>query len=155
MRFRQFKFLILLGILIQFMACATVTPSDEVTTVKFEYMAATTIAPAIANQFPDCVNGVGQTHFHPSWLAFGRFNMTAVGADLWTITFDDVPTDALQSLRVSDPNACANNPTGASTDNVSANGVPLSTIVETPGSGPTGLEPGLSFTVNDAGIVLP
>lgn len=40
---------------------------------------------------------------------------------------------------------CADNPTGAATQNVSANAVLLTNVVDTPGSG---VEPGLSFTVD-------
>jgi hypothetical protein len=78
--------------------------------------------------------------------------MTPVGEDRWEISFSDVPTGELLSIRVSDPNTCAENPTGASTENVFANDVRLTNIVDTPGSG---IEPGLSFTVANDGMVTP
>ena len=78
--------------------------------------------------------------------------MRASGSDLWQITFTDVPIDERLSIRVSDPNVCAENATGAATRNVSANDVRLVEVVPTPG---TGTEPGLAFTVNAGGAVTP
>ena len=121
-------------------------------TVQFVYLMPTAIDPAVAAAFPNCVQGVGQTHIHPSWRGFARINMTSVGADRWEITFADVPVDEELSLRISDPNVCARNPTGASTTNVSANGVLLDRIVPTPGNG---TEPGLAFAVDANGGVSP
>lgn len=121
-------------------------------TVRFEYLAATEIDPAIAQSFPGCVQGVGRTHIHPGWLGFSRFDMEAAGSDRWEITFDDVPIDAEQRIRISDPNVCAQNPTGASIEGVVANGVTLTRVVDTPG---TGVEPGLAFSVSAAGVVTP
>ena len=120
-------------------------PNAQVTVVEFVYEASTGIDPDVAAAHGACVIGVGQTHIHPSWLNFSRIDMTAVGMERWEITFENVPIDALQSIRVSDPNVCADNPTGAATQNVSANTVLLTNVVDTPGSG---VEPGLSFTVD-------
>lgn len=78
--------------------------------------------------------------------------MTAVGADQWEIAFSDVPTNARQSIRVSDGNACDQNATGAATRNVFANDVLLVEVVPTPGSG---TEPGLAFTAATDGRVTP
>ena len=75
-----------------------------------------------------------------------------MGADLWQITFTDVPVAERLSIRVSDPNVCAENPTGAATEQVFANDVRLVDIVPTPG---TGTEPGLAFTVDAGGGVTP
>ena len=122
------------------------------TTVEFVYLAATAIDPAVQQAFPGCVSGVGQTHIHPGWRDFVRVDMTAVGADRWEIAFDDVPVGEAQRIRISDPNVCAQNPTGAATENVFANDVELTRIVETPGSG---IEPGLGFTVAEDGTVTP
>ena len=119
--------------------------------VTFEYVAATSVARTVAEEFPACVQGVGQTHIHPSWRGFERFDMTAA-ADRWTITFPDAPVGSRERVRVSDPNACAENPTGAATRNVFANGVRLTEIVDTPGSG---TEPGLAFTLSEDGTVTP
>ena len=78
--------------------------------------------------------------------------MRAVGATLWQITFTDVPIGVRLSLRVSDPNVCTENPTGAATQNVFAGDVLLVDIVPTPGSG---TEPGLALTVSPDGTVTP
>ena len=99
-----------------------------------------------------CVNGVGRTYIHPSWRTFNRVDMQAVGSDLWQITFTDVPIDSRLSIRVSDPNVCAENATGAATRNVFANNVRLVEVVPTPG---TGTEPGLAFMVSASGRVTP
>ncbi len=120
-------------------------PTVHVTVVEFVYQAATSTDPDVAAAHAACVSGVGQTHIHPSWLNFSRINMRAVGVERWEITFEDVPIDVLQSIRISDPNVCADNPTGAATQNVSANAVLLTNVVDTPGNG---VEPGLSFTVD-------
>ncbi len=137
-------------------ACDDDAPTGPVgattATVQFVYVASTAIDPAVAQQFPQCVQGVGQTHIHPSWRSFGRVNMQVAGADRWEITFQDVPVGGEQRIRVSDPNVCAQNSTGAATEGVSANGVTLTRIVDTPGSG---IEPGLAFSVSADGVVGP
>ena len=128
-------------------------PSGPVrATVQFVYAAPTQVDPDVAAQFPQCVQGVGRTHIHPGWRNFARIDMQAVGAERWEITFEDVPVGEEQRIRISDPNTCAQNPTGASTEGVSANGVTLTRIVDTPG---TGTEPGLAFTVSADGTVTP
>ncbi len=127
-------------------------PGSGPATVRFEYAASTSIDPAVAQAFPACVQGVGQTHIHPGWRNFARVNMQAVGADRWEIEFTDVPVGAEQRIRVSDPNVCAENPTGAATRGVRANGVLLTRVVDTPGSG---IEPGLAFSVATNGTVTP
>ena len=78
--------------------------------------------------------------------------MQAAGTDLWQITFTDVPVAERLAIRVSDPNVCAENATGAATRNVFANDVRLVDIVPTPG---TGTEPGLAFTVGTDGTATP
>lgn len=119
--------------------------------VTFDYVAATAVDPAVAERHPDCVAGVGRTHIHPSWRGFARVDMTAAG-DRWTISFADVPVGSRERVRVSDANACAYNATGAATRNLLANGVRLTDVVDTPGSG---TEPGLAFTVAGDGAVTP
>lgn len=123
-----------------------------VSTVEFVYLASTSIDPAVQNASPSCVSGVGVTHIHPSWRGFARVDMRAATSDRWEIGFDDVPVDDFLRIRISDPNVCADNPTGAATQNVSANGVALTDIVDTPGSG---IEPGLGFSVAADGTVTP
>lgn len=76
--------------------------------------------------------------------------MQVASANRWEITFENVPTDGEQRIRISDPNVCAMNSTGASTEGVMANGVTLNRVVDTPGSG---IEPGLAFSVSPDGIV--
>ena len=128
------------------------TAPRSTATVAFVYRAATAIDPAVQAQHPNCVAGVGQTHIHPSWRTYVLVGMTAVGADRWEITFTDVPVGAEQRIRVSDPNVCAANATGAAVDGVTANGVALTRVVDTPG---TGVEPGLAFSVTAGGAVTP
>ena len=77
---------------------------------------------------------------------------TAVAPNRWEITFTDVPFGSEQRIRISDPNACSLNATGASTEGVSANGTLLIRVVDTPGSG---IEPGLAFVVAADGSVTP
>ena len=103
--------------------------------------------------FPQCVQGVNVTHLHAGWRDFEAFALTAMGPDRWEITFTDVPVESQQRIRISDPNACAAlNATGASTEDVSANGTLLTRVVDTPGSG---IEPGLAFEVAADGSVTP
>jgi hypothetical protein len=120
--------------------------------VRFVYRASTAPRTDLPASARDCVQGVGRTHIHPSWRGFDRIDMTPVGADRWEIAFSDVPVSARQSIRVSDGNACDENPTGAATRNVFANDVRLVDVVPTPGSG---IEPGLAFTVSTDGRVTP
>lgn len=117
--------------------------------MRFVYRASTSPRAGLPQA---CVQLVGHTHIHPSWRGFARIDMTAVGSDRWEISFSDVPTNTRQSIRVSDGNACDENPTGAATRNVFANDVLLVDIVPTPGSG---TEPGLAFTVSSTGTVSP
>lgn len=127
-------------------------PTPTHVTVTFEYRAPTRLDPAVAAAAPDCVNGVGQTHIHPSWRGFARVNLTAEGDMLWTGSFSDVPVGR-NSVRISDANACTPNSTGAVTARaVFANGTLLTQIVDTPGSG---IEPGFAFSVDASGRVTP
>lgn len=131
---------------------SSTAPSRTLARVQFTYLAATTVRPDLPPDAQSCAAGVGRTHIHPSWRSFARIDMQAVGSDRWEIAFDDVPMGMRQSIRVSDPNVCTENPTGAATRNVRANGVLLVDIVPTPGSG---TEPGLAFTVDADGRVTP
>jgi hypothetical protein len=121
-------------------------------TVRFVYRASTSPRTDLPPSTRDCVQLVGRTHIHPSWRDFARIDMTAVDSDRWQIAFSDVPTNARQSIRVSDGNACDQNATGAATRNVFANDVLLVNVVPTPGSG---TEPGLAFSVASDGRVTP
>lgn len=143
--------------LIVALACGEEGGGDEGTTpptratVVFVYEGATEIDPTVAERFGACVMGVERTHIHPSWRAFARFDMAVVDGR-WTITFEDVPVTSRQRVRISDPNLCAENPTGAATLGLVANGVRLTDIVDTPGSG---TEPGFALSVSDDGTVTP
>ena len=121
-------------------------------TVVFSYAAPTATDPDIAAMFPQCVQGVSVTHLHAGWDGFQAFAFSAMGSDRWQITFTDVPVGSEQRIRVSDPNTCALNATGASTVGVSANGTLLTRVVDTPGNG---IEPGLAFAVTADGSVTP
>ena len=122
------------------------------TVVQFVYQAPTSTDPTVAANFMGCVSGVGFTHIHPSWRNFDRIALDGVAADRWEIVFSDVPVGSEQRIRISDPNACDTDLNGASTDNVFANGVRLTRIVDTPGNG---IEPGLAFSADAAGVVTP
>ncbi len=137
------------------MACSggtSPTSPSAGATVEFDYRASTSVSPDLSPSMQACVNGVGRTHIHPSWRNFDRIDMRAVGTDLWQITFTDVPVAERLSIRVSDPNVCAENATGAATQNVFANDIHLVVVVPTPG---TGTEPGVAFTVDADGGVTP
>ena len=101
---------------------------------------------------PQCVQEVNVTHLHAGWREFQVFALTAMGLDRWEITFSDVPVGFEQRIRISDPNTCASNATGASTEGVLANGTLLTRIVDTPGNG---IEPGLAFEVAPDGRITP
>lgn len=127
-------------------------PGAGTVTVSFSYLAPTAIDPAVQNDFPGCVAGVGMTHIHPSWRGFARVNMTAADTSRWEISFDDAPVGRELAVRISDPNVCAENPTGAATRGALANDVELTRIVDTPGNG---VEPGFGFSVAANGTVTP
>jgi len=139
---------VVFGILLVITACSPdptgLDAPSRFASVVFRYAAPTTPDPAVATMFPQCVMGVGVTHLHAGWRGFQASALTAIGQDLWEITFSDVPVGSEQRIRISDPNTCALNATGASTEGVSANDTPLVRVVDTPGSG---TEPGLAFTV--------
>ncbi len=127
------------------------SPSPR-TVVTILYLAATATDPSLQAQFASCLSAVEATHIHPGWRGFDREFLPAFPPDRFEITFADVPVGTRQSLRISDPNACATDPNGASTENVFANGILLTDIVGTPGNG---TEPGLAFTVAAYGTVTP
>jgi len=97
-----------------------------------------------------CVNAVGVTHIHPSWRSFAAIPLQAVPPDRYEITFDDVPRNMRVSFRINDQNACDENPTGAVTRDVFANGVRLIQNATTPGNGE---EPGYALTVAANGSI--
>ena len=129
---------------------APAQPTATTATVLIGYSAPT--QPSLPASVQDCVRGVGATHVHPNWRGFVAVTMRVAAADRFELSFNDVPVNQRVSIRVSDANACLENPTGAATRNVVANGTRLTDIVTTPGSGP---EPGLAFTVAADGRVTP
>ena len=153
MRHGSCTFSLLVGILAGCGDGGSTSPTPTAATVDFEYRASTTADPAVGAAQPACVQGVGRTHIHPSWRNFNRIDMTAEGPELWTISLPDAPADQRLSIRISDPNACAENATGAVTARaVFANGTLLTEQVDTPG---TGVEPGFALTVDAQGMVSP
>ena len=108
-------------------------PTLRTTTVAFTYDAPTATNPDIAAAFPECVQGVARTHIHPSWHGFAHIDLTAQGERGWAITFTDVPVGVDLNIQIGDPNACATEPGGFSTENVFANGVLLTRVAPTPG----------------------
>jgi hypothetical protein len=131
---------------------ASPTPQPAATTalVRIDFAGATarrTDLPALAQ---DCVNGVGATHIHPSWRNFAAIPLTPVPPGRYEISFSDVPVNTRVSFRVNDQNSCDQNPTGAVTRNISANGVALMQNTTTPGNGD---EPGYAMSVDSAGRI--
>ena len=127
------------------------TPSGSTTaTVRIVFMGATARRTDLPASAQACVNGVGATHTHPSWRSFATVPMQPVPPDRYEISFNDVPVDARVSFRVNDQNSCDENPTGAVTRNVLANGVPLIQNATTPGNGD---EPGYAFSVTPSGAI--
>ena len=127
------------------------TPSGSTTaTVRIVFMGATARRTDLPASAQACVNGVGATHTHPSWRSFATVPMQPVPPDRYEISFNDVPVDARVSFRVNDQNSCDENPTGAVTRNVLANGVPLIQNATTPGNGD---EPGYAFSVAPSGAI--
>ena len=51
------------------------TAPSTTATVRFDYRAATALTPNLPASTSTCVNGVGRTHFHPSWRGFARIDM--------------------------------------------------------------------------------
>ena len=147
---------VVVGVLLGLPACGDgstgLNPPLNFATVVFSYMAPTATDPAVAEMFPQCVEGVNVTHLHAGWRNFQAFALTAMGPNRWEITRTDVPVGFEQRIRISDPNACASNATGASTEGVSANGTLLTRVVDTPGNG---IEPGLAFEVAADGSITP
>ncbi len=119
----------------------------ETTSVEFVYM-----APTARDPDPNCTEIVGQTHIHPSWQGYTEVFLTPFPPTEFRITLDDVPVGNDNRIRISDGNECGVNPTGAQVENVFANGVLLTNVVDTPGNG---TEPGLSFSVTADGTVTP
>ncbi len=126
------------------------------TTVTFVYSASTFPDAGVAEDHAECVRIVGPTHIHPSWQGFPVVPFRNERR-FWERTFDDVPVDTLLRVRVSDGNRCNRDPCGATTEDLTANDVSLTTPATTPGGCRPGqtTEPGLSFTVAEDGTITP
>lgn len=132
----------------------TEPPPTELGSVTFEYHAATETDPSIRDRFPDCWTAASVTHMHPSWREFRDLRLQAEGAELWTVTADDVPVGSEQQIYLTDRNACsATNPVGAVTSDIFANGVELVRVVDVTAHGD--VRPGLAFTLLSDGTVVP
>jgi hypothetical protein len=118
--------------------------------VRIVFLGSTTRRADLPAAAQACVNGVGQTHIHPSWRAFAGIPLQPVPPQRYELTFNDVPVNTPVSFRINDQNACDENPTGAVTRNVLANEVGLIQNGITPGNGD---EPGFRITVAPNGVV--
>lgn len=133
-------------------ACGSGGDAPVLVTVVITYDAPTAPDGNAQQQAPACFAASSPTHLHPSWRDFATVPLVANGPSQWTLTFSDVPAGVRVAFRVNDPNRCPSHPTGAVTTDIRANGVLLTDVVATPGSGP---EPGLAFTVDGSGAVTP
>jgi uncharacterized repeat protein (TIGR01451 family) len=136
-------------------ACGDDPPTQPSTpglaTVRIVYRGATALRSDLPASAQACVNGVGQTHTHPSWREFQAFALTPVPPDRYEIVLNDAPVGMTLSFRVNDRNWCDVNPTGAVLRDVLVNNVAMVQNTLTPGSGQ---EPGYAFTVTQDGRVM-
>jgi hypothetical protein len=126
------------------------SPGSATGTARIVFMGATAQRSDLPASARACVDGVGQTHVHPSWRGFETIPLQAVPPDRYEITLTDVPVNTRVSFRVNDQNSCDENPTGAVTRNIFVNGVRLNQNATTPGNGD---EPGFAFTLASNGTV--
>lgn len=126
------------------------TPTEPPGTVRIVFAGSTVRRTDLPPSAQACVNGVGATHIHPSWRTFAGIPLLAVPPDRYEISFTDIPVGTRVTFRVNDQNSCDENPTGAVTRNISANGVSLIQNATTPGNGD---EPGYAITVSANGTV--
>jgi hypothetical protein len=132
------------------LACGSTTAPSSLATVRIVFMGATAGRADLPASAQACVSGVGATHIHPSWRNFAASPLQAFPPDRYEIALTDVPVNMRVSFRVNDRNSCDENPTGAVTRNVFANGVRLIQNTTTPGAGD---EPGYAFTVASDGTI--
>ena len=132
------------------LACGSATAPSTLATVRVVFMGATALRSDLPPSAQACVGGVGATHIHPSWRNFATSPLQAFPPDRYEITLTDVPVAMRASFRVNDQNFCDENPTGAVTRNVFANGARLIQNTTTPGNGD---EPGYAFTVASDGTI--
>jgi len=128
------------------------TPSQGagITSGRIVFVGATARRTDLPPSAQACVNGVGQTHIHPSWRGFAGIPLQPVPPDRYEIAFSDLPVNIRLSFRINDQNSCDQNPTGAVTRSVFVNDVALVQNATTPGNGE---EPGFAFTISATGTV--
>ena len=126
------------------------TPLATESTVRIVFQGSTSRRTDLSVAAQVCVSGAGATHIHPSWRAYNAFPLQAVPPDRYEITLNDVPVTTRVSFRVNDQNFCDENPTGAVTRDIFANGVRLAQNATTPGVGD---EPGYAFSVSSTGTI--
>lgn len=129
---------------------STPSPGSTMTTVRLVFAGPTARRTDLPPSAQACVDGVGMTHAHPSWRAFGAFPLQSVPPDRYELSFNDVPVNTRVSFRVNDQNSCDENPTGAVTRNIFVNDIRLVQNTTTPGNGQ---EPGFAFTIAANGSV--
>jgi hypothetical protein len=127
------------------------SPTDStVATVQIVFLGSTVRRTDLPASAQTCANAVGPTHVHPSWRNFAVVPMQPVPLDRYEFTFTDVPIGTRVTFRVNDQNFCDENPTGAVTRNIFANGNRLAQNATTPGNGD---EPGYAITVAANGAI--
>jgi hypothetical protein len=132
------------------LACGSETAPSSGAGVRIVFMGATARRSDLPPAAQACVSGVGATHIHPSWRNFAASPLQAFPPDRYEIVLADVPVNMRVSFRINDQNSCDENPTGAVTRNVFANGVRLIQNATTPGNGD---EPGYAFTMAPDGTI--
>src|SRR5687768_15624493 len=116
-------------------ACTSASAPSSLGTIRVVFMGATARRADLPPSAEACVGGVGATHIHPSWQNFASTPLQPFPPDRYEIALSDVPVNMRVSFRVNDQNSCDENPTGAVTRNVFANGVRLIQNTTTPGNG--------------------
>jgi hypothetical protein len=127
------------------------SPTDStVATVHIVFLGSTARRTDLPASAQACAGAVGPTHVHPSWRNFAVVPMQPIPLDRYELTFTDVPVGTRVTFRVNDQNFCDENPTGAVTRNILANGVRLAQNATTPGNGD---EPGYALTAAGNGAI--
>ncbi len=125
-------------------------PPTTIGTVQLRFVSspAPEPPPSEEQRFANCLQQMGQvTNVAPSWRSFQTVNLTETMANVFEMTFNDVPVGVTNSMTVRDPNECRRNPAGEGrvTTGVSVNGTPIGTVDPVTG--------GLFFTLDDSGMV--
>ena len=129
---------------------ATPPPVSTTAVVRIVFEGSTTRRSNLPPTAQACLDGVGATHIHPSWRNFAGIPLMPVPPSRYELTFSDVPVNTRVSFRINDQNACDENPTGAVTRDIFANGIRLIQNTTTPGNGE---EPGYAFSIAANGTI--